>query len=132
MSSLSNRVCFIICLSSRIGANRCTSSLDPTNSEPDEGSGAPSKYCTDCAPIAKQAELKAKAKGSGTLRDSAKIRKILQLMREIDERSDNTEKTIIFSQFTSMLDIIQDFLDVEGIKYVRCENTFPTFLIVSI
>ncbi len=51
---------------------------------------------------------------------SAKIRKTLELLRDIQER-DEDEKTIIFSQFTSMLDIIEPFLRAEGIRYVRCK-----------
>jgi SNF2 family DNA or RNA helicase len=39
---------------------------------------------------------------------------------EIEDREDG-EKTIVFSQFTSMLDLIQPFLDHHGIKYARCE-----------
>jgi SNF2 family DNA or RNA helicase len=46
---------------------------------------------------------------------------ILKLLREIDERSNKEEKTIIFSQFTSMLDLIEPFLKDKGIAYVRCE-----------
>lgn len=69
--------------------------------------------------------------GSDLPPDSAKIREILRLLREIDDRrsadeddeegEDAGEKTIIFSQFTSMLDLIQPFLREEGIKHVRCE-----------
>lgn len=51
--------------------------------------------------------------------DSAKIRMILELLGKVDERDDE-EKTIIFSQFTSMLDLIQPFLKAEGIRHVRC------------
>ena len=51
---------------------------------------------------------------------SAKIRKMLELLRKIQKR-DSEEKTIVFSQFTSMLDLIQPFLKAEGISYVRCE-----------
>lgn len=53
--------------------------------------------------------------------DSSKIRMIIQILRDIKERSGGEEKTIIFSQFTSMLDLIQPFLKEEGIAYVRCE-----------
>lgn len=69
--------------------------------------------------------------GSDLPPDSAKIREILRLLREVDDRrsadedeeegEDAGEKTIIFSQFTSMLDLIQPFLREEGIKHVRCE-----------
>jgi SNF2 family DNA or RNA helicase len=57
--------------------------------------------------------------------DSAKIRKILELLRKVDERDDE-EKTIIFSQFTSMLDLIQPFLTADGIRHVRCECLYHT------
>ena len=50
----------------------------------------------------------------------AKIRKILELLGDIEERGEG-EKTIIFSQFTSMLDLVEPFLKAEGIKYVRCK-----------
>lgn len=52
---------------------------------------------------------------------SAKIRKILELLDAIEERGEG-EKTIIFSQFTSMLDLIEPFLKADGIKYVRCKR----------
>ncbi len=45
----------------------------------------------------------------------------MELLGQIEERSAGEEKTIIFSQFTSMLDIIQPFLRDAGIKFVRCE-----------
>lgn len=51
---------------------------------------------------------------------SAKIRMILKLLDDVDQRSQSEEKTIIFSQFTKMLDLIEPFLVEKGIKYVRC------------
>ena len=75
-----------------------------------------STHCRGCVPLAKEAQRAERDRPS-----SAKIRKILQLLREIDERSEGVEKTIIFSQFTSMLDLIEPFLNEKGIKYVRCE-----------
>jgi SNF2 family DNA or RNA helicase len=58
--------------------------------------------------------------------DSAKIRKLLELLEEINSRENDEgepagEKTIVFSQFTTMLDLIQPFLKEAGIKFVRCE-----------
>ena len=44
----------------------------------------------------------------------------MEILKDIDKRSDGAEKTIIFSQFTSMLNLIEPFLDAEGIKHVRC------------
>lgn len=54
--------------------------------------------------------------------DSAKIRKIVELVTAIEERSGGTEKIIIFSQFTSMLGLIQEVLDERGLKFVQCES----------
>jgi SNF2 family DNA or RNA helicase len=58
--------------------------------------------------------------------DSAKIRKLLDLLKEINSRKDDEgeptgEKTIVFSQFTTMLDLIQPFLKDAGISFVRCK-----------
>lgn len=79
-------------------------------------------HCTDCRKIAETARRRSLHAGpSDTPPDSAKVRKIIELLRDIDERSDGVEKTIIFSQFTSMLDLIQPFLRAEGMKYVRCK-----------
>ena len=75
-----------------------------------------STHCRGCVPLAKEAQRAERDRPS-----SAKIRKILQLLKEVDERSEGEEKTIIFSQFTSMLDLIEPFLSEKGIKYVRCE-----------
>jgi SNF2 family DNA or RNA helicase len=55
---------------------------------------------------------------------SAKIRMMLKILRDIDENSSSEEKTIIFSQFTSMLDLIEPFLKEAGVKFVRCEYRF--------
>jgi SNF2 family DNA or RNA helicase len=62
---------------------------------------------------------------------SAKIRKMLEILNAIrlrtkgerDEDGKNipSEKTIVFSQFTTMLDLIEPFLAYEGIDYARCE-----------
>lgn len=71
-------------------------------------------HCSTCASVG----VTSKASSHP---DSAKIRKILMILKEIDERSDASEKTIIFSQFTSMLDLLEPFLDKEGVKFVRCK-----------
>ncbi len=67
------------------------------------------------------------AKDSNLPPDSAKIRKLLELLEEIKVRQDKDgeptgEKTIVFSQFTSMLNIIELFLKDAGISFVRCES----------
>lgn len=46
---------------------------------------------------------------------------LLKLLREVETRSKGTEKTIVFSQFTSFLDLIEPYLRAEGIQYVRCK-----------
>lgn len=74
--------------------------------------------------IAKKSRRKSVAQGLTTLPpDSAKIRMILEILHEIRERAE--EKTIIFSQFTTMLNLIQPFLRNEGYKYVRCKSFLP-------
>ena len=52
--------------------------------------------------------------------DSAKIRKIIELVDEVEQRSNKTEKIIIFSQFTTMLRLIQEVLNERGLKFVQC------------
>jgi len=56
--------------------------------------------------------------------DSAKIRKVLELVNGIEQRSKKTEKIIIFSQFTTMLRLIQEVLNERGLKFVQCESSF--------
>ena len=51
---------------------------------------------------------------------SAKIRKLLEIVLGIEKRSGQKEKTIVFSQFTSFLNLIEPFLRAAGIKFVRC------------
>ena len=83
------------------------------------GEGRWNTHCRDCVPLAIQAERAERDRPS-----SAKIRMVLKLLRDVDQRSDSEEKTIIFSQFTSMLDLLEPFLRDNGIKYVRCEFLF--------
>lgn len=70
-----------------------------------------------CIPLIEKAEL-----AEAECPTSAKIRMILKLLQNIDDRSDGEEKTIIFSQFTSMLDLIAPFLKEKGIRFVRCRS----------
>ena len=50
---------------------------------------------------------------------SAKIRQLMKVLLDIRANT-NGERTIVFSQFTSFLDLIEPFLSREGIKFVRC------------
>ncbi|KAH7929303.1 hypothetical protein BV22DRAFT_1110033 [Leucogyrophana mollusca] len=97
----------------------CQTDLNSYNTDEDS-----ENHCKDCAILAAKARRKSLAAGAKDLPpDSAKIRKIMELLQDIDERSDGTEKTIIFSQFTSMLDLIEPFLSAEGVKYVRYDGS---------
>jgi SNF2 family DNA or RNA helicase len=53
------------------------------------------------------------------LGSSAKIRQLLQILEPIRERG---ERTIVFSQFTSFLDLLGPFLKSNGISFVRCKS----------
>ncbi|KAJ7249426.1 SNF2 family N-terminal domain-containing protein [Mycena rebaudengoi] len=74
-------------------------------------------HCIDCVALQVQAQNL-----HGPMSSSAKTREILKLLREIGQRPDN-EKTIIFSQFTSMLDLIEPFLSASGTDFVRYDGT---------
>ncbi|RDB17334.1 hypothetical protein Hypma_001783 [Hypsizygus marmoreus] len=91
----------------------CTTELRPDNTDREMDS-----HCIDCAPLARQAKQAGSSRPS-----SAKIRMVLKLLKEIDERSKGEEKTIIFSQFTKMLDLIEPFLRVQGVEYVRYDGS---------
>lgn len=96
--------------------------------------GIKSKYCVDCElSVIVKARRKSTAGRRGdddyapvTLPSSAKIRKLLEILEQIDRDSEGTDKTIVFSQFTSFLDIIQKFLDKDGFKYIRCKSTWSS------
>jgi len=47
--------------------------------------------------------------------------KWLTELLEIDVHSVGKRKTIIFSQFTVILDLVQQFLDANGFVLARCE-----------
>ncbi|KAG9313720.1 hypothetical protein JVU11DRAFT_6070 [Chiua virens] len=77
-------------------------------------------HCKGCQPLANTIEPKV---NSNLPPESTKIKKILDILQMINERSDGTEKTIVFSQFTTMLDLIEPFLDAQGIKHVRYDGS---------
>ncbi|KAF5338815.1 hypothetical protein D9758_012042 [Tetrapyrgos nigripes] len=54
---------------------------------------------------------------------STKLKALLSLLRSIEQRK---EKTIVFSQFTSMLDIVEGFLDRQGILCTRYDGELST------
>lgn len=52
---------------------------------------------------------------------STKVSKTLEILQDIQRESPG-EKTVIFSQFTSMLDLMQEPLRQSGIKFCRCKR----------
>jgi SNF2 family DNA or RNA helicase len=50
---------------------------------------------------------------------------MMELLVAVKGRSDGKEKTIVFSQFTSFLNLLEPFLKEEGIGYVRCRSYVP-------
>ncbi|KAI0320422.1 SNF2 family N-terminal domain-containing protein [Amylostereum chailletii] len=99
----------------------CQTVITSSNASSDEG------HCTDCVDLVRAARRKSLACGD-LPPDSAKIRKIVELLEQIEEREDEdgestNEKTIVFSQFTSMLDIVEIFLKAKGINFVRYDGS---------
>ncbi|KAJ7074976.1 SNF2 family N-terminal domain-containing protein [Mycena belliarum] len=75
-------------------------------------------HCVNCAALKVQAQNL-----RGPMRASAKIRVIIQLLKHIEHESGGQEKTVIFSQFTSMLDVIEPFLAAIGVGFVRYDGS---------
>jgi hypothetical protein len=98
--------------------NDCSFHFRLTNSE--------DTFCRACTAVNSQTERNA----SDVRYRSTKIRKILKLLRKIEKQPD-TGKTIIFSEFVKMLDIIARVLDEESIRYVRCEYLSCSSLILT-
>ncbi|KAI0693693.1 SNF2 family N-terminal domain-containing protein [Cerioporus squamosus] len=78
--------------------------------------------CVDCEDVYQKARKAAADPFSDLPPHSSKTRMIIKILKEIEERGEG-EKTIIFSQFTSMLDVIEPFLRKEGFKYVRYDGS---------
>ncbi|CED84401.1 snf2 family dna-dependent atpase [Phaffia rhodozyma] len=81
------------------------------------------EYCSPaCRSVGLRAKEVAEARAAGLPHTSAKIREILKILKQTDDRGLG-EKTIIFSQFTKMLDVIQPFLKSTGVKFVRYDGS---------
>lgn len=50
----------------------------------------------------------------------------MQILAQVEKESGGEDKTIIFSQFTKMLDLVEPALEERGVRFVRCQ--FPPFL----
>jgi SNF2 family DNA or RNA helicase len=49
---------------------------------------------------------------------SSKIRQLMDILKDIQSKG---ERSIVFSQFTSFLDLLGPFLNASGISHVRCK-----------
>ncbi|KAF2118458.1 P-loop containing nucleoside triphosphate hydrolase protein [Lophiotrema nucula] len=54
--------------------------------------------------------------------DSGKVQKLAELLKKFKE---NGDRTLVFSQFTSVMDILQWVLDTLNIKYFRLDGSTP-------
>lgn len=93
----------------------CQAELNATNT----ASGT--KRCHDCNKTLTLQNQRMRAQAGDLPPSSAKVRKILEILEEISHRDDK-EKTIIFSQFTSMLDLLEPFLTEAGFRHVRYDG----------
>jgi len=59
----------------------------------------------------------------GAVYRSAKIRKVLELLEHIKRHEGGVQKTIIFSQFVKMIDLISPALKEMGIRHVRYDGS---------
>lgn len=77
---------------------------------------------TRCRACRKAASVVQKAiSDDSAIYHSAKIRKILELLEMIKRHEGGVQKTIIFSQFVKMIDLVSPVLKEMGISHVRCE-----------
>lgn len=84
----------------------------PNNNEQKEQT----PYCTDCT-----SGLQSKFSDRRTLfKTSTKVSKLMEILKQTRE-SNPDEKTIVFSQFTSMLNLLEEPLKREGFKICRCK-----------
>ncbi|KAI0640403.1 SNF2 family N-terminal domain-containing protein [Trametes meyenii] len=93
----------------------CQTALTPDNTWKDD-------VCVNCEGVYQAARRKLTDDTAGLPPHSSKTRKIMELLREIEDRGEG-EKTIIFSQFTSMLDLVEPFLRHDHIKFVRYDGS---------
>src|SRR5438270_270268 len=95
-----------------------TPSVDHFQFHSDSSITTGKQRCLDCD---ENVEKLALAQPGPGRRTSSKIRKVLEILKTpVDE--DHQVKTIIFSQFTSMLDVIDPFLRDHGIVFGRCDT----------
>lgn len=92
---------------------------DSASEEESEDDGGVSEGEFEEADILWASHRLLKGTGSSYLMNSAKIREVVKILhKEADEH-----KFIVFSQFTSMLDLIEPYLSKEGFKFVRYDGS---------
>ncbi|CAO3702084.1 unnamed protein product [Rhizopus stolonifer] len=57
------------------------------------------------------------------MHSSAKVDRMLQILLETSQKTNNKDKTIVFSQFTAMLDLLEKPLKSNEIKYLRYDGS---------
>ncbi|GAA5796627.1 hypothetical protein HPULCUR_002000 [Helicostylum pulchrum] len=91
----------------------------PNNNEQKEQT----PYCTDCT-----SGLQSKFSDRRTLfKTSTKVSKLMEILKQTRE-SNPDEKTIVFSQFTSMLNLLEEPLKREGFKICRYDGSMSSQL----
>ena len=58
--------------------------------------------------------------GTGDIKDSAKVQALFEL---VDDAVEEDHKMIVFSQFTGMLDVLEDGMKERGVDYVRLDGS---------
>ncbi|PWZ01262.1 P-loop containing nucleoside triphosphate hydrolase protein [Testicularia cyperi] len=89
----------------------------PTTSLEDSKPGVPSNLCEACS----NASVRQDPRLFSADTSSTKTRKMLELLSKI-RRDDPTEKTIVFSQFTTFLDVVERHLQAHSFRYVRYDG----------
>src|SRR5271170_3277733 len=80
--------------------------------------------CNDCEKNLESFRFRKVTSGRSS---SSKIRRMLEILKTPVD-GNKSVKTIIFSQFTSMLDLIEPFLHDHNIKFGRCNSPSQNFL----
>ncbi|CDH59294.1 dna repair protein rad5 [Lichtheimia corymbifera JMRC:FSU:9682] len=107
------------------------------SSSPSSSSSSPANLCELCGgPLANadvsfcppcQSQIEQCTEEGSMPTTSTKINKMLDILDET-RRNHPKEKTIIFSQFTSMLDLMEDPLRRSGFKYCRYDGSMSNHL----
>ncbi|KAL0081415.1 SNF2 family N-terminal domain-containing protein [Phycomyces blakesleeanus] len=105
------------------GIFNAVSNLSSSSQLAFEESEKPGSYCSTCKGQLEQRIRSA----SNTYLTSTKIEKMIEIL-QMSRRDHPTEKTIIFSQFTSMLNLMEEPLRQCGFKYCRYDGSMPSQL----